>query len=292
MSFPDPDKPPQEVSEGPVLPPVALLPTGEESPTILGGAGSPSMDPVAGNFTTETGGPAGIVSITLVSGPGYDLSWAAGGVSPNTANEAQVIATFDAAGQLTDFVGGTGKATLAGTHAEFGTAGPMAWGRWTAVTSTITALPTQTFAANDGFHYVVGIPAPITALGGTGTATFNLVGATSPTNGATTGTVTGGQLVVNLGTAPTVNLQNFTFAHGGGTYVMNKAGMAITGPLSPFSGTLGTADFAGSTGACSFTACSAQVNGHFYGTSASHAGFAYKVSGGGPTITGAAAFAR
>lgn len=293
MSFPDPDKPPQEVAEGPVLPPAPLLPVGEESPTILGGAGSPSMDPVAGNFTTATGGPAGIASVTLVSGSGYDLSWAAGGSSPFTANEAQVTATFDAAGQLTDFVGGTGKATLAGTHAEFGSAGPMAWGRWTAVNSTITALPSQTFAANDGFHYVVGIPAPISALGGSGTATFTLAGATSPTDGVNTpGAVTDGRLVVNLGAAPTVSLQNFTLAHAGSTYVMNKAGMPITGPLSPFNGTLGSADFAGSTGACSFTACSAQVNGHFYGTGASHAGIAYKVSGAGPQITGAAAFAR
>jgi hypothetical protein len=89
-----------------------------------------------------------------------------------------------------------------------------------------------------------------------------------------------------------VNLQNFTFTHATSTYVMNKAGMPITGPFTPFTGTLGSADFAGSTGACSFTICSAQVNGHFYGANASHAGFAYRVTGGGPTISGAAAFAR
>jgi hypothetical protein len=174
----------------------------------------------------------------------------------------------------------------------------IAWGRWTGpVSSTVTAVPSQTFGPNDGLHYVVGIPAPIAALGGTGTATFNLIGATSPTDGVNSpGTVTGGQLVANLGPAPTVNLQNFTFAHAGNTYVMNKAGMPITGPLSPFSGSLSGfagGDFAGSTGTCASTSCSAQVNGHFYGANASHAGFAYKVNPGfAAPITGAAAFAR
>jgi hypothetical protein len=157
----------------------------------------------------------------------------------------------------------------------------------------VALIPSQTFGANDGLHYVVGVPAPITALGGAGTATFNLIGATSPTDGVNTpGTVTGGQLVANLGPAPTVNLQNFTFTHAGSNYVMNKAAMPITGPLTPFLGTLGSADFAGSTGACQFTICSAQVNGHFYGTNASHAGFAYKVNAPGAAVTGAAAFAR
>jgi hypothetical protein len=300
MTFPDPNKGPEKVSEGPVLPPAPLLPVGEKSPTILGGAGSPSTDPIAGNFTTASGGPAGVGTVPLVTGPGYDLSYASGGVSPFSANDGQVTATFDPSGQLIDWSGGTGKATLAGTHAEFGTAaGAIAWGRWTGpVSSTITPIPSQAYAPNDGLHYVVGVPAPIGALAGSGTATFNLIGATSPTDGVNApGTVTGGQLVVNLGPAPTVNLQNFTFSHSSGNYVMNKAGMPITGPLSPFNGALsgfsGIGDFAGSTGTCAVTSCNAQVNGHFYGAGASHAGFAYKVSPGFATpISGAAAFAR
>jgi hypothetical protein len=239
--------------------------------------------------------PAANPNPPLVTGSGYDLSYAVGGTIPFTTNDPQVTATFNATGEMIDSVSSLGKLTLNGTHAEFGTAGGViAWGRWIGpVASTFTAVPSQTFGPNDGLHYVIGIPAPITALGGTGTASFNLIGATSPTDGVNTpGTVTGGQLVVNLGTAPTVNLQNFTFTQAGSNYVMNKAGMPITGPFSPFSGTLGSADFAGSTGACQFTICSAQVNGHFYGANASNAGFAYKVTGAGPAITGAAAFAR
>jgi YD repeat-containing protein len=317
MTFPDPQKAPEMVSEGPVLPPAPLVPVGEAPPTILGGAGSPPMAPIAGDIAeaaiaSEWPIPPGTIppgifenastiatpsnpNPPLVSGPGQDLSYASGGVAPFTANDGQVTATYDAAGKLTSWTGPTGTATLNGTQAEFGTAGgALAWGRWTGpIASTITQIPPQTYGANDGLHYVNGIPAPITALGGSGTATFDLIGATSPTDGVNTpGAVTGGQIVANLGAAPTANLQNFTFTHSGSTYIMNKAGMPITGPFTPFNGTLGSADFAGSTGACQFTICSAQVNGHFYGANASHAGFAYQVTGGGPTISGAAAFAR
>lgn len=320
MTFPDPNRGPDMVSEGPVLPPPPLLPQGEASPTLLGGSGSPSQTPISGdiveaavasNWPIPPGTiPPGIFDNAatvvppavpsnpnppLASGSGYDLSYASGGASPFTANDGQVSATFDAAGKLTSWTGANGTATLNGTQAEFGTAGgALAWGRWTGpVASTIAAIPPQTYAANDGLHYVVGNPAPIAALGGSGTLTFNLIGATAPTNGISPpGTVTGGQLVANLGPAPTVDLQNFTFTHAGNTYVMNKPGMAITGPFTPFNGTLGTAEFAGSTGACQFTTCSAQVNGHFYGANASHAGFAYQVTGGGPTVSGATAFAR
>jgi YD repeat-containing protein len=313
MTFPDPNKGPEMVSEGPVLPPPPLLPLGQQRETNLeiGAvvppvAGDIAESAIAANWPIPPGEiPPGIFENTaslaanpnppLVSGPGQDLSYASGGVAPFTANDGQVTATYDAAGKLTSWTGPTGTVTLNGTQAEFGTAGgALAWGRWTGpVASTITAIPPQTYGANDGLHYVTGIPAPITALGGSGTATFNLIGATSPTDGVNTpGTVTGGQIVASLGPSPTATLQNFTFTHSGSTYVMNKPGMPITGPFTPFVGTLGTAEFAGSTGACQFTTCSAQVNGHFYGANASHAGFAYRVTGGGPTISGAAAFAR
>lgn len=327
MTFPDPQKGPQRVSEGPVLPPPPLLPQGGESPTILGGAGSPPMAPIAGDIAETAIAsqwpippgtvPPGILDNAasvvptpppvvppnpnppLVTGSGFDLAYASGGASPFTANDGQVTATFDAAGKLTAWTGSTGTASLSGTQAEFGTAGGViGWGRWTgAVASTITAIPPQTYTANDGLHYVVGMPAPITALGGSGTLTFNLIGATSPTDGVNPpGTVTGGQLIANLGPAPTVDLQNFTFTHTSGNYVVNKAGMQVTGPFSPFTGALsgfgGSGDFAGSTGPCASTTCNGQVNGHFYGANASHAGFAYSVTGGGSTISGAAAFAR
>jgi len=327
MTFPDPSKGPEKVSDGPVLPPPPLLPKGEQSATILGGAGSPPITPIAGDiaeaalasawpippgqippgiFTNSSAlsaalAPAANPNPPLVTGSGYDLSYASGGVSPFSANEPLVTATFNATGQLTDFVGGTGKATLSGTQVDFGTAGgAIAWGRWTgAVTSTITAVPSQAYGTNDGFHYVAGVPAPIAALAGTGTLTFNLSGATSPTDGVNApGTVSGGQLIAYLGAAPKVGVQNFAFAVGGNSYVLNTpAGselpVAPGGPYTPFTGIIaGPTGFAGSTGACAFTICSAQVNGHFYGASASHAGFAYKVTGGGPTISGAAAFAR
>jgi hypothetical protein len=322
MTFPDPSKGPEKVSEGPVLPPPPLLPIGQAAgPAELDWLGAPLTRPISGDIAEAAIAsvwpippgeiPPGIFANSsvlmaaanpnppLVTGPGYDLSYAVGGSIPFTANEGQTTATFDASGKLIDSNGPSGKLTLNGTHAEFATVGGViAWGRWTGpIASTVTAVPSQPLGPNDGLHYVIGVPAPIGALTGSGTATFNLIGATSPTDGVNApGTVTGGQLVANLGPVPTVNLQNFTFTHSGSTYVMNKAAMPITGPLTPFNGSLSGSgsfgDFVGSTGACGATICNAQVNGHFYGTNASHAGFAYKVTGGGPTITGAAAFAR
>jgi hypothetical protein len=317
MAPPDKQKGPEKVSQGPVLPPPPLLPTGQKTPDeqptpwSQGGPGtgnSPGGNVVvAGNEVTSTGTPAGVVppppsppanpNPPLVTGSGYDLSYAAGGSSPFSANEGQTTAAFNTSGQLTSSNGPSGVMTLNGSTVDFGTAGGViAWGRWTGVTSTVTAVPSQTFPVNDGLHYVVGIPAPITALAGSGTATFNLIGWTKPTDGINAGTVNGGQLVVNLGGAPTVNLQNFTVAIGGNTYVMNKTGMPITGPYTPFNGTLTgnnfSGDFIGSTNCTG--SCTAVVNGHFYGASASHAGIAYNVTNNLPVqqITGAAAFAR
>jgi hypothetical protein len=318
QTLPDPQKGPEKVAQGPVIPPPqpALLPKGQKTPDEpsnpleSGGPGQGNAPGggviAAGDQVTTTGEPAGVVAPAaanqhppLVTGSGYDLSVASGGVAPWTQNEGQTFATFDATGQLIDSNGPSGKLTINGSHAEFKTVdGIMAWGRWTGVTSTVTAIPSQTYAQNDGLHYVVGIPAPIGALAGTGTATFNLIGATSPTDGTNAGSVTGGQLVVNLGAAPTVNLQNLTVAIAGSTYVMSKAAMPITGPMTPFAGTLsgfgGGGDFAGSSGGCS-SMCSATVNGHFYGSGATHAGIAYKLTDTFPTsrtVTGAAAFAR
>jgi hypothetical protein len=324
MTFPDPNKGPEKVSEGPVLPPAPLLPKGEHAPGEPGGPGRPPNTPIAGDIAEAALASAGPIppgtippgifenasalaappnpNPPLVAGAGYDLSYAAGGVSPFSANEGQVTATFDGSGKLIDSIGPTGKLTLNGSHAEFGTAGGViAWGRWIGpVNSTVTAVPSQSFGANDGLHYVVGTPAPIAALAGSGTATFNLIGATSPTDGNVSGAVSGGQVIAYLGAAPKVGIQNFTFALGGNSYVMNTpAGSELPvspgGPYTPFNGTVaGPSGFAGSTGPCQVTACVANVNGHFYGANASHAGFAYKIDrfGLGPPVTGAAAFAR
>jgi hypothetical protein len=316
-----------------VLPPPALLPTGEQSPAGVGGAdASPSATFATGDIVrADTGTAAVLASPSSTSSPstppaatptpptptppdpnpplttasGRDVSVAAVSGTPNftywTQNIANATATFDATGRLTDADGGAGaKVTLSGgTHAESGTlGGVVAWGRWTGgVVSTITAIASQTFAPNEGLHYVAGIPAPITALAGTGTVTYNLAGATTPTNGATTGTVTGGQLIATLGGAPTVTLQNFTFTMGADSYVMNKAGMTVTGPMSTFSASLGSSDFAGSSGGCAFS-CSGGVAGNFYGTGASHAGITYKVSNpfssfpGNPNTAGSAVFVK
>jgi hypothetical protein len=317
---PGPNAEPQKSTQGPLVPPPPLLPTGEQAPGSVSGASAPPQDNVvaADIVRDETGTPAALPPPSdnpttqpppvtppppnpnppLVTGSPYDMSYAVGGTMPMSGNLAQTLSTFNATGQLTDADGTpAGKFTLAsGSHAEFGTqAGVVAWGRWIGtVSSTVSPIPTQTFGTNDGLHYVTGVPAPIGALNGVGSVTYNLAGATSPTNGTATGVVTGGQLVANLGPSPTVNLQNFSLNIGANTYVMNKAGMAITGPNTPFSGNLFGFDFSGSSGLCS-TMCSGTVNGHFYGANASHAGITYQINNSFPSpekVVGAAVFKK
>jgi hypothetical protein len=123
--------------------------------------------------------------------------------------------------------------------------------------------------------------------------TFNLVGATAPTDGTNTGVVTGGQVIGHFGSFPTVEIKDFTLAIAGRSYSMSQTGISLLPTAPRFSSAVGVTGTGG--GACGFTGCSAQVNGQFMGAGATHAGFAYSLSdfGASPTpVVGAAAFKR
>src|SRR5262249_20612132 len=111
-------------------------------------------------------------------------------------NQGQTVfagATFDSTGRMTGFSDATGtppptpQAFFSGTHQEVGTAGGvMAGGRWAGSISGIDNVtgPGNTPivlnpGANQGYHYVVGIPASAMPL--SGSAVFNFIGATRPT---------------------------------------------------------------------------------------------------------------
>jgi hypothetical protein len=234
----------------------------------------------------------------LVTGSPFDVTFAAGGTSNVSSTLDSTTPVFDPSGKLTATdAGAAGRLALnGGTNAEGGTlAGVVAWGRWTGgVTSSVPGVTSQLFGTNDGLHYVVGIPAPIAALAGTGTVTYNLAGWTSPTNTLATGSVAGGQLNVILGVEPVASLQNFRVVMGADTYVINAIGMSVYGPNAKFSAGLGDPEFSGSGPVCSVS-CTGTVNGQFYGANASHAGIAYAINNpfrAQPNINGAAVFAR
>src|SRR6266568_6056510 len=144
--------PPQPTIQGPVVPPPQpqtgpLLP-----PTIVQG---------------DVVGPLGN-SIVPTSGSGYAVAY-----SIASSLAAPQNAVFDSAGRLTQFdtvVLVCGVAcfptpvtyTLAGTQMDTGTDGFLSWGRWTGDVLQNGTLVTLT--ANQGLHYVTGIPPPAASM--------------------------------------------------------------------------------------------------------------------------------
>jgi hypothetical protein len=165
----------------------------------------------------------------------------------------------------------------------------VTWSRWTG-SATLSGSPWPGFVT---LANVAGLPSPIADLTSTtATFTYNLVGWTAPTNGAATGTVTGGQLVGHFGANPMVDIVNFSLTVGANAYSFSQAGIPVPtgGPFAPFA-----AGGIPVTGSC-VSGCLAEVKGHFMGAGATHAGFAYKVNNPfdalNPDTVGAAAFKR
>jgi hypothetical protein len=231
----------------------------------------------------------------LLSGSGYQATafWPFS-TTATSFNGGNVDALFDTSGRLTDFkdAAGTQWSMGSGTHADFGTDGILAWGRWT---GTVTAGGSPaTFGANQGMHYVIGTPTAVMPT--TGTAAYTLAGATRPTDTSGSlapGTFTG-SLNVTFGATNTIGV-NYTVAIGGVNYVVNQTG---TGSGSTFSqtgsGNFASGAFAGSSGTVCTGSCSSFVQGFFAGASAERAGIGYHITDSiiGRNIIGTAAFQR
>lgn len=283
----DPNQPPQESSVAPIAAPVP--------PLNLPGY-------VQGEQRTATGehvivpptGPA------LPSGGGYGTNVALSQLgNPVTASGTNATATFDANGQMTSIAGLSGGQffTLGagGTHADFGSDGIIAWGRWIGPVGgdycgdgcTLN----ENYNANQGFHYVVGMPT--TSMPQTGTATYTLVGATQPTylDGTVPPGTFSGRLSVDFGQL-TVGMNLNVGIDGKGYAIGGNA--QISG--STFSGsTAGSLTVAGTGGACPGSGtCSASVDGFFAGANAARAGLGYHIADAynGRNIIGAAAFTK
>jgi hypothetical protein len=281
----DPKQPPRETSTVPFAGPVA--------PPALPGY-------VQGEQRTDTG--ENVLLVTgLPSGGGYAANVALSDSSnPVTAGLSNAATTFDSRGQMTSiaetpfgyyFTLGAG-----GTHADFGTDGILAWGRWigpvTGDSCGDSCDLNENYNANQGLHYVVGIPTA--AMPQSGTATYSLMGATQPTylDGTVPPGTFSGRLTVSFApTGGTVGLDLNVGIDGKGYAVGGNAG--ISG--STFSSSLGNVTVAGTGGgACGTGSCSASVDGFFAGTAAARAGLAYNITdtANGRNILGAAAFAK
>ena len=189
--------------------------------------------------------------------------------------------TFNASGQLVraDIGGSNYRLEPGGTHADFGTDGILTWGRWIGPV-TLPGGP-ENYSANQGFHYVVGLPTPVLPTNGV-TATYALAGASRPTylEGSTApGTFTG-SLSVTFNAQASINGQ-FQAAMPDRTFAWTAAGTTSSASFS-----LATQTSTGCVGACTITTA-----GFFAGANAQGVGVGYSIEDT-KTVTGAAAFRK
>lgn len=197
---------------------------------------------------------------------------------------------FNDLGTPTGPVTWPGSVLDAGTDATLnggGTNAIIAWGRWTGDVTGGTGERADrhfgSFSGGESLHYVVGVPTPAADMLALRTAnvtnaTYSLIGATTPTNYASTGVLNNATLGVNF-VAGTVNTAlNLTIS--GTTINVNATNIPIASGSSGFSTALGgnvsvsSSDFTCSDG------CNASINGFFAGRMASRAGYAYRIGEG------------
>ncbi|HEY2337455.1 MAG TPA: hypothetical protein VGI18_08850, partial [Burkholderiales bacterium] len=238
-----------------------------------------------GQPTDIFGSTSGPTFIPLVSGSGYFVNAVYQDVSgaPAASFGANMVASFDATGRLTQFKPSSGSPVIgigSGSQADFGSDGVLAWGRWTG-TVDLNGAP-MTYSANQGLHYVVGMPTPTMPI--SGSATYTLMGASQPTymaGNTAPGTLTGASLTATfLSTAVNLSL-SMTVAMPDRTYLMNGSG---TGSGSSFT-------LSPSTSGC-FSGCSSTVFGFFAGASADRVGLTYHISDSPNNVFGAAALKK
>jgi hypothetical protein len=292
---PDPNEDPQETTEQPILAPpqpedreiagVSEFPPSWGRTEFLAGEQVNTFGEYTAIVGTSTAALA--APVVLVNGS-YDAFAAIGLDAYVYSSQASNVAvSFDASGAATQ-IGVDSIGT--GSVAESGNVSPVAWGRWI---GNINVYPNLTVSSTQGYHYVLGIPTP--ALPVTAYVPFSFMGATSPTvaNGnQEPGAFTNGQMGVDFSTGK-VGIQ-FNTAFSGFSYAWstpggaaNPAGSNVAVSSAPkFSGSIPVTVAGGVPPASCTGGCTGGINGAFFGTGATHAGFTFQ----GGEVSGAAVF--
>jgi len=304
---PNTNEPPRQVSSGPNTPApdgsVQQVQEEQEEPPRL-----PTTPQQSENRTTT--GTTTVIEetkatfIPLKTGAGYNVAFV-GAEGGSIRQRTSSTATFDSVGRMTAFTGqailigeiNSPDYSLAGTHAEFSTtSGVLAWGRWIGQVNAVnTCCSSGNFTANQGVHYVVGIPTPQANLPAGQAFTYNMIGATQPTalNGSVApGTLSSATLTGNF----LFNTVSGNFAGSiDGKSFSAEANMTLNPATASFSGMGSFSGTLRGTGCCA----SAFVNGFFSGAGASHAGFVYRLDNTtigatsfGSSVTGAVALSK
>jgi FecR protein len=275
-----PDAPPQRTSEAPQAGPAPLiLPVAYMEGEQRDANGNLTTITKA-TIETPTPPPPALTPVSgLAAAFIYGVGSATVGFDTDTGG---TIGAFNASGQLmsADIGGSLYRLEPGGTHADFGTDGILTWGRWIGPVRLPNGT-TELYSADQGFHYVVGLPTPVLPTNGV-TATYALAGASRPTylDGSTApGTFTG-SLTVTFNAQASINGQ-FQAAMPDRTFAWTAAGTTSSSSFS-----LATQTSTGCVGACTITTA-----GFFAGANAQGAGVGYSIEDT-KTVTGAAAFRR
>lgn len=209
-----------------------------------------------------------INSNQLLSGPGYAVAYAhnfQAGIS--TSGDAQF-------GENSQFLSGTNgsssyKGTVLGESATLD--GVIGWGRW--ITAQGQTPPNAPVTLTD-FHYAIGQPTPLAGLGVS--ATYQLVGSTTPTGLTVTGPISGSLTANFTGSGTMMVAMNVNIPSSAALVSINTN----TGP-SPVA--------VSSTFVWDSASTNVSGGGFFAKANATHAGATYKTTGG---VSGAAAFKR
>ncbi len=184
--------------------------------------------------------------------------------------------------------GDIGSAIIADAGSSGGVVG---WGRWTTGNAIVGfsgggSVPVS-LTGSSSHHYAIGIP---TAVMPSGSATYSLAGATSPTltsGSGAPGTLNSANLVADFASAAVTLNMDMTVNRN--NYVTTDLPMFLGQAPNDF--TFSGSGVTNSTSCVS--TCFTNVEGFFAGSDASHAGLAYKTNiSGTDYINGAAAFTK
>jgi hypothetical protein len=300
----DPKQPPKETVQ---------IPTAGPSPLPL------LMAFVQGEQRTDTGANV-LTTGVLTSGEGYAAVLAFGSGSLRATASLGIstgTAIFNGSGQMTQleplqqqqqlqqqqlaFISevalvqplptGTSLTLEDGsTHADFGTDGILAWGRWIGNVNFFDTV--EPYNSDSGLHYVVGMPTAV--MPKTGSATYTMIGATSPTyidGSSAPGTFIGTLSVTDWSTGVIDMDLNVSMPNGKG-YVIDGSGQFSGSAFSGFF--VQGAGMNGTTQSSCQSGCDASVQGFAAGTSAERVGLGYRITDylDNKSIVGAAAFTK
>ncbi|MFK8028978.1 MAG: FecR domain-containing protein [Gammaproteobacteria bacterium] len=171
----------------------------------------------------------------------------------------------------------------------------LSWGRWAEGTTQVTVAGVTTESAQDGsVHYVAAADGAITpVLPVTGSAEFDLVGNTDPTdNRGNVGTLGSANLSADF-TAQTVDADvSLSFQETSEVWNASANDVDINTADATFAGAFDTVDVTGDNGVAQG---SGDLGGFFSGNDAGDvtgAGMTFSLEQGGTTVDGSAAFQR